>query len=118
MINISEQLLEQMKKEFSQGTRVELLILNDRFLKIDYGERGTVLFVDDFGTIHVRWDCGISCGIVFGEDKCKKIEINYDKKLMEINCGYYCDCIEATIEVFSNKRENLIIKRYARALCA
>lgn len=29
--------------------------------------------VDDIGTIHVRWDCGSSLGVVYPEDKCEII---------------------------------------------
>ena len=31
---------------------------------------GTVIAVDDVGTIHVAWDCGSSLGVVYGEDFC------------------------------------------------
>lgn len=38
------------------------------------GEKGTVVAVDDMGTIHVRWDCGSSLGIAYGEDSCRVIK--------------------------------------------
>ena len=41
--------------------------------KLFPGARGTVKHVDDMGTIHVRWDCGSSLGVVYGEDSCKVI---------------------------------------------
>ena len=37
------------------------------------GALGTVLRVDDIGTIHVSWDCGSSLGVVLGEDSCTRI---------------------------------------------
>lgn len=38
------------------------------------GSKGTVICVDDIGTIHVAWDCGSSLGIAYGEDSCRIIE--------------------------------------------
>ena len=37
------------------------------------GTKGTVVAVDDIGTIHVKWDNGSSLGIVLGEDLCRKV---------------------------------------------
>ena len=34
---------------------------------------GTVVFVDDIGTIHIKWDCGSTLGIVYGEDMRQKV---------------------------------------------
>ena len=38
------------------------------------GTLGTVVHVDDAGTIHVSWDCGSSLGVVLGEDSCTRID--------------------------------------------
>ena len=38
------------------------------------GARGTVIAVDDIGTIHVNWDCGSSLGVAYGEDACRMLE--------------------------------------------
>lgn len=40
----------------------------------ELGVLGTVLYVDDMGTIHVSWDCGSSLGVVLGEDSCTRID--------------------------------------------
>ena len=34
------------------------------------GSKGTVVAVDDIGTIHVAWECSSSLGVVYGEDLC------------------------------------------------
>jgi hypothetical protein len=71
---IDESTLEQLRKQFPIGTRVELLKMNDPFNnKLCPGSQGTVVSVDDIGTIHISWDCGSSLGVVFGEDICRKI---------------------------------------------
>ena len=75
MYNISKATLERLRKEYPAGARVELVHMNDPYnTKLFPGARGTVVSVDDIGTIHVRWDCGSSLGIVYGEDACRKLD--------------------------------------------
>ena len=69
----SERTIELLKQWFPAGTRVELVSMNDPYTKLEPGEQGTVLCVDDMGTIHVNWDCGSSLGVVHGEDFIRKI---------------------------------------------
>jgi len=70
----NERTLEFLRETFTEGTRVELLAMDDPYnKKLKPGCRGTVKSVDDMGTIHVSWDCGSSLGVVYGEDLCKKI---------------------------------------------
>ncbi|WP_022761896.1 DUF4314 domain-containing protein [Butyrivibrio sp. AD3002] len=65
--------VKRIKEEYPEGTRVELVHMDDPYTKISEGTRGTVQVVDDTGTIHVKWDNGSSLGIVYGEDSCRKI---------------------------------------------
>ena len=75
MYNISKETLDRLRKDYPAGARVELLHMDDPYNKKLYpGSKGTVRFVDDMGTIHVRWDCGSSLGVVYGEDNCRVIE--------------------------------------------
>lgn len=46
------------------GDRVELVACNDPYTRLRPGEQGTVAFVDDTGTVHVRWDSGARLGMV------------------------------------------------------
>lgn len=73
MFGISRETVERLKREYPAGTRVELVSMNDDYRKLKPGEHGTVIGVDDIGTIHVNWDCGSSLGVAYGEDKCKKL---------------------------------------------
>lgn len=66
--------LEQLRKEYPIGTRVELIHMNDPYnKKLVPGCKGSVRWVDDWGTIHVNWDCGSGLGVVYGEDSCRKV---------------------------------------------
>lgn len=74
MFNISKETLERLRKVYPVGARVELVYMNDPYnTKLSPCARGTVVSVDDIGTIHVRWDCGSSLGVVYGEDSCRVV---------------------------------------------
>lgn len=69
---ISQEALQSLRDRFPQGTRVELVKMDD-VQAPPVGTKGTVLYVDDIGTIHVAWDCGGSLSVAYGEDICRKI---------------------------------------------
>lgn len=54
------------------GCRVELDLMDDVRAPAS-GTKGTVICVDDVGTIHVRWDNGSKLGVVYEVDKCHRI---------------------------------------------
>ena len=71
---ITPEWLEVLRRKFPEGTRVELIKMEDPYnTELQPGCLGTVRYVDDIGTIHISWDCGSSLGIVYGEDECRKI---------------------------------------------
>ena len=75
MRKISKKALRALREKYPQGTRVELIKMNDPYnTKLVPGSQGTVRCVDDIGTIHVEWDCNSRLGVVYGEDSCKVIE--------------------------------------------
>lgn len=65
-------IVEKIKAEYPPGTRVELVKMDD-IQAPPIGTKGTVIGVDDIGSIMVRWDNGSNLHIVYGEDKCRKI---------------------------------------------
>lgn len=73
MIGISQEILEKLRKTFPPGTRVELVHMDDPYTKIPKGTHGTVMDVDDIGTIHVSWDGYCRLGVVYEEDSCRVI---------------------------------------------
>lgn len=56
-----------MKTEPKRGTlagkRVELVKCNDSFTSLKPGEQGTIMFVDDLDTVHIKWDNGNALGL-------------------------------------------------------
>ena len=67
----SKEIVESIRKQYPAGARVELLKMDDPYTKIPIGTKGTVRGVDDTGSIRVRWDCGSSLSVVYGEDECR-----------------------------------------------
>ena len=72
MRNIGKETLVRLREEYPAGARVELISMDDPYnTRLTPGAKGIVISVDDMGTIHVRWDCGSSLGVVYGVDQCK-----------------------------------------------
>lgn len=75
MFDIAKETLEQLRKHYTEGSRVELIKMDDPYnKKLVPGCKGTVRGVDDTGTILVQWDCGSSLGVIYGEDSCRKLD--------------------------------------------
>ena len=68
----SKETVERIRKEYSVGSRVELVRMDDPQAP-PIGTKGTVRGVDDIGSVIVAWDNGSGLGVVYGEDICKKI---------------------------------------------
>lgn len=65
------QTVEMLKTQFKAGTKVKLIKMDDTQAP-PIGTTGYVKFVDDVGTVHVKWDNGSSLGVVYGEDVISK----------------------------------------------
>ncbi|MBQ7122097.1 MAG: DUF4314 domain-containing protein [Clostridia bacterium] len=73
MKTISKETLAMLREQYPTGTRVELVHMDDPYTSLTTGDKGTVRFVDDIGTVHISWDCGSSLGAVYGVDVITKI---------------------------------------------
>ena len=68
----SSKTVERIRQEYPPGTRVELLRMDD-LQAPPQGTLGTVLGVDDTGSLLMRWDNGSGLNVVYGEDLVKKL---------------------------------------------
>ena len=76
----SRELVKQIRNEFPKGTRVELVGMDDRQAPPP-GTKGTVIGVDDTGSLLMRWDNGSGLNVVYGEDVVRKIsEVQNDDR--------------------------------------
>ena len=64
---------ERYKAEYPSGTRIMLLSMGQDINPVRNNTRGTVMAVDDIGTLHCRFDNGRSLGIIPGEDSFRKL---------------------------------------------
>ena len=69
----SRETVERIRKQYPSGSRVELIRMEDEQAP-PIGTNGTVVGVDDIGSIMVQWDNGSSLNVVYGEDRCRKID--------------------------------------------
>ena len=69
----SSEIIEALRAEYPVGSRVELLLMNDKQAP-PIGTKGTVQGVDDAGSILVKWDNGCGLNVAYGKDKVKKLD--------------------------------------------
>ena len=68
----SGETVERIRKQYPVGCRVELVKMED-VQAPRVGTKGTVVGVDDTGSVMVNWDNGSSLNVVYCEDLCRKI---------------------------------------------
>lgn len=77
---------QRYKEAYPPGTRLMLFNMNDPHHPDESGTRGTVEYVDDMGTIHMKWDNGRGLGLVPGEDEFRRLtQEEIDEELREQN---------------------------------
>ena len=69
----SRETVERLRREYPAGTRVELVCMDDCQAP-PAGTHGTVLGVDDTGSLLMKWDNGSGLNGVCGEDIVKKLD--------------------------------------------
>lgn len=62
MFGVSEAMVDVIKERYTEGCKVELVQMNDTYVQMPAGLKGTVMFVDDIGTVHIDWENGSSLG--------------------------------------------------------
>lgn len=70
---IPKEQLQSLRKSYPTGSRVELLKMDDPQAP-PLGTKGTVLGVDDIGSLLVRWDNGSGLNVVYGEDLVRRMD--------------------------------------------
>lgn len=76
---VDEKMVERIKEKYPEGTRIVLDKMGDDPRPIPPGTKGTVVHVDDIGTVHCNFDNGRRLGLVPGEDSFHKyVERSHD----------------------------------------
>ena len=68
----SEEVIRNLREHYPAGARVELLQMDD-LQAPPIGTKGTVIGVDDAGSIMVRWDNGSGLSVAYGVDCCRSL---------------------------------------------
>lgn len=71
---MDNRMVQMYKEIYKKGTRIECIHMDDPYSPIAPGTKGTVVMVDDMGTIHMEWDNRRTLGLVPGEDQFKIIK--------------------------------------------
>ncbi len=69
----SNDVIRALKEKYPKGSRIELLKMDDKYAP-EIGTKGTVIGVDDIGSIMVHWDNGSSLSVVYNHDVCRRIK--------------------------------------------
>lgn len=65
---MSKEMIERVKSTYQEGMRIRLLRMDDTQAP-PVGTEGTVLGVDDIGSVIVKWDNGSRLNVVLDEDE-------------------------------------------------
>ena len=66
------EVVDRIKKDYPVGCRVELVRMDDPQAP-PVGTKGTVIAVDDTGSLIMKWDNGSGLNVVYGEDYVRRI---------------------------------------------
>ena len=67
-MDYSRKRIESIKQRYPEGTRICVDSMGDDHRPIESGTKGTVIWVDDIGTVHCNFDNGRRLGLIVGED--------------------------------------------------
>lgn len=72
-MRLRPEVLKRLREEYPEGTRVELIEMNDPYSEMPPGLKGTVQMVDDAGGIQIDWDNDSTLAAIYGIDKIRVI---------------------------------------------
>ncbi len=56
--------LEQLRKQYPIGTKIQLISMRDEKYTILPGTIGVVTHIDDMGSVHLKWQNGSSLALI------------------------------------------------------
>lgn len=74
--NHTQEEIKYIREKYVKGTKIELVKMYDLIVPVPEGTKGIVDFVDDIGTIHVKWENGSTLGLTVGIDEFKVLGVD------------------------------------------
>ena len=69
----TKEMIEQMRRQYPEGCRVQLDKMDDPQAP-PIGTSGTVIGIDDIGSVMVHWDTGSGLNVAYGADLCHRTD--------------------------------------------
>lgn len=109
-----------IKERYPSGTRIRLNSMEDPYAPIAPGTEGVVDFVDDIGTIHMKWNNGRSLGIVPGEDSFSVLppKLTTLKLYMPLTAELYERSVYGDLEAESTELDGSALRSYQDQIMA
>ena len=74
--NHTKEEIKYIREKYVAGTKIELVKMYDLIAPVPQGTKGIVDFVDDIGTIHIKWETGSTLGLTVGIDEFKVLGVD------------------------------------------
>ena len=109
-----------IKEQYSPGTRIRLNSMEDPYAPVAPGTEGEVDFVDDIGTIHMKWENGRALGIVPGEDSFSVLppKLTTLKLYMPLTADFYERSEYGDLEPESTELDGRALRSYQDQIMA
>ena len=119
-------LAKRLRETYKRGTRIVLNHMGSDPRPIPDGSRGTVVGVDDIGSIMVKWDCGRGLSLIYGEDSFRPLtqeeiaEESAPKKTREfigrLNRGVFPQVSTEKLKAFEDAGDTGYVKSILKAM--
>lgn len=74
--NHTQEEIKYIREKYVKGTKIELVKMYDLIAPVPTGTLGIVQYVDDIGTVHIKWETGSTLGLVVGIDEFKVLGVD------------------------------------------